>query len=419
MNRIVVRGGRRLSGEVVIGGSKNAALPVLFGGIVTDGVCTFSNLPRVSDVLQTLEILRYLGARIRFLSNGDVRVDYTGVQSKRVPASLTTPIRGSTYLLGAMLSRFGQATLAGAGGCNFGSRPIDQHLFGFSCLGAQVEEGRDGVSVNAPLGLWGREIRLAMPSVGATANLMLAASRASGETVLHNAAAEPHVAALASFLTDAGANIQGVGSDTIRIVGVKRLHGTAHTVIPDMIEAGTYLCIGAACGGPVRVRSVCPSHLGCLLQTFSEMGITVDSGTDHITVAAPRSYRNTQITTGPYPSFPTDLHPQMTALFALGGRALGEGVVNEAVFASRFRYIEELRRMGADITIEGRRAQITPRTLHAARLHSPDLRGGAALLLAALATEGISEIRGADTIGRGYEHPETKLRGIGAQIRVL
>ncbi|MBQ8356358.1 MAG: UDP-N-acetylglucosamine 1-carboxyvinyltransferase [Clostridia bacterium] len=418
MNKIVVNGGRRLSGEVVIGGSKNAALPLLFGGIATGEVCIFSNLPRVSDVLQTLEILKFLGARIRFLPGGDVRVDYSAVQSGRAPVALTASIRGSTYLLGSMLARFGRAELAAAGGCDFGSRPIDQHLMGFECLGAKVSSNADGVVVEAPNGLCGTVIRLAMPSVGATANLMIAASMARGETVIENAAAEPHVAALAAFLCDAGAEITGVGSDRIRIVGQPELHGTRNVIIPDMIEAGTYLCAGVACGGPVRVRAVCPSHLHPLLNAFREMGVKVETGEHHVTVTAAEPYQNISVVTGPFPAFPTDLHPQMTALFALGGRAEGEGAVTELVWESRFRYTQELCRMGARIDIADRCARITPQALHAAKLRSPDLRGGAALLLAALATKGKSEITNAATIGRGYEHLEQKLRALGAHISV-
>ena len=419
MNKIVVSGGRRLSGEVTVGGSKNAALPILFGGIVTGEACTFSNLPRVSDVLQTLEILKFLGARIRFMPSGDVRIDYSSVRAGCAPCTLTSAIRGSTYLLGALLGRFGKAELGGAGGCDFGKRPIDQHLLGFERMGATVSCCEGGVLLEAPNGLHGAKIPLAMPSVGATANLMIAASLAEGETEIQNAAAEPHVAALAAFLCDAGACITGVGSDTIRVIGVSRLHGTHNTIIPDMIEAGTYLCAGVACGGPVRVRAVCPEHLTPLLDTFSKMGVQIETGKDQITVKAPDTYQCTDIVTGPFPAFPTDLHPQMAALFCLGNRAIGEGSVTELVFESRFRYIEELRRMGAAVTVQDRCAYIKPSVLHAKKLRSPDLRGGAALLLAALATNGQSEITNAVTIGRGYEHLEAKLRALGAKITVF
>ena len=419
MNKIVVSGGRRLTGEVVVGGSKNAALPILFGGIVTGSTCIVSNLPRVSDVLQTLEILKFLGARICFMGSGDVRVDYSTVHFGTAPSALTGAIRGSTYLLGSMLARFGRAELGCAGGCDFGSRPIDQHLMGFSHMGAQVDSHADGVTVTAPPeGLHGARIRLAMPSVGATANLMLAASRAEGETVIENAAAEPHVAALAAFLRDAGVEISGIGTDTVRVLGTSRLQGVRNTIIPDMIEAGTYLCAGVACGGPIRVLSVCPEHLGALLTAFEEMGVHVECGARHVTVSAPTEYRNTKIVTGPFPGFPTDLHPQMTALFSVGERALGEGSVTETVFASRFGYVEELKNLGADLSVSGQTVTVLPKKLHGARLRSPDLRGGAALLLAALCAKGKSEITNAATIGRGYEHLETKLRALGACVNV-
>ena len=419
MNKIVVNGGRRLSGEVTVGGSKNAALPILFGGIVTGDVCTFSNLPRVSDVLQTLEILKFLGARIRFLQSGDVRVDYSSVRAACAPCALTSAIRGSTYLLGAMLARFGKAELGGAGGCDFGSRPIDQHLLGFERMGAMVTCRESGVVLEAPNGLHGATIPLAMPSVGATANLMIAASLTEGETEIRNAAAEPHVAALAAFLGDAGARITGVGTDTICVQGVPKLHGTHNAIIPDMIEAGTYLCAGVACGGPVRVRAVCPEHLTPLLDAFLKMGAQIETGARSITVTAPKGYQCTDIVTGPFPAFPTDLHPQMAALFCLGNRASGEGSVTELVFESRFRYIEELRLMGAAVSVRDRCAFIQPSSLQAKKLRSPDLRGGAALLLAALATNGQSEITNASTIGRGYEHLEAKFRALGAHITVF
>ena len=418
MRKIVVSGGRTLSGEVEIGGSKNAALPILFGGIVTGGECLFSHLPRVSDVLRALEILRYLGARISFLENGNVRVDYRSMQEGLPPTAMTSTIRGSTYLLGAMLARFGKARLGGAGGCDFGSRPIDQHLLGFAKLGAQIDEMDGMVTLTADNGLCGTHIRLAMPSVGATANLLLAATSADGVTVIENAAAEPHVAALAAFLTDAGASIGGIGTSVLTVTGKKPLNGVKNTIIPDMIEAGTYLALGAACRGPVCVRSVCPEHLTALLDHFQAMGVTVEAEEQAITVSAPQKYRNTDIVTGPFPAFPTDLHPQMAALFCIGDRAVGKGSVEERVFESRFRYTEGLAAMGADVKIEGNRAVFSPVCLHSAKLRSPDLRGGAALLIAALATVGESEITNAFTVARGYEHLEEKLTGLGAAVRV-
>ena len=419
MRKIIVSGGKRLSGEVEIGGSKNAALPILFGGIVTADVCLFSGLPRVSDVLRTLEILRYLGARISFLKNGDVRVDYRKLSEGLPPASLTCEIRGSTYLLGAMLARFGRARLAGAGGCDFGSRPIDQHLLGFEALGATVEECDGVLTVRAGEGLRGNRFRLAMPSVGASANLLLAATAVDGVTIIENAAAEPHVVALAEFLQQAGAAIEGVGSDRLTVCGGRALHGVHHAVIPDMIEAGTYLAFGVACGGSVTVRSVCPSHLGALLDAFRRMGVAVAVGEREVCVSTNGRYRGTDVTTGPYPAFPTDLHPQMAALFCLGDRAVCGGSVTESVFSSRFRYAAALAEMGAEYRIDGRCIHLTPTLLHPAKVASPDLRGGAALLVAALATAGTSEITNAFTVGRGYEHLEEKLTALGALVRVL
>lgn len=417
MNTVIVNGGNRLTGEVRIGGSKNAALPLLFAGILTRETCVFEALPRVSDVLRSLEILHAMGARIRFFENRDVSVDYSTVRPVLPPPQLTGAIRGSTYLLGAMLARFGEACLAGAGGCDFGTRPIDQHLLGFSAMGATVQVG-EALRIVAPHGLSGADITLAMPSVGATANLLLAAATAKGQTVIRNAAAEPHVAALAEFLCAAGAQIKGIGTDTVRVFGVSRLHGIRHRIIPDMIEAGTYLCMGMACKGPVTVTDACPVHLRALLDVFAQMGGEVKCGADWACVSCPEKYRNVCVETAPYPGFPTDLHPQLTALFALGTRAEGAGVMYERIWRERFRYVQGLQKMGADITVEGECATVHPAPLHAAAMRSPDLRGGAALLLAALATKGQSEITNACTLARGYEHLEEKLVALGAQIKI-
>ncbi len=417
MNRVIVMGGKPLSGEVAVGGSKNAALPLLFAGILTGDRCIFSNLPRVSDVLRTLEILRALGARIHFSENRDVCVDYSTVRPVMAPPALTGVIRGSTYLLGAMLGRFGEVRFSHAGGCDFGVRPIDQHLLGFERLGAVVAAG-EMLTIVAPNGLHGAKIELAMPSVGASANLLIAACTAQGVTEIRNAAAEPHVVALAEFLTAAGAKISGIGTDTLSVEGVPRLHGVKHRIIPDMIEAGTYLCAGLATGGDVTVRDVDPTHLGALLDTFHRMGAELTTGADFVRVACRGTYRATEVVTAPYPGFPTDLHPQMTALFAIGGRARGCGSVRECIFSSRFRYVVPLCEMGANITLCGDIAKITPAPLHATRVLSPDLRGGAALLIAALATDGTSEIQNAATVGRGYEHLESKLAALGARVTV-
>lgn len=417
MNRIIVNGGKRLIGEVEIGGSKNAALPILFGGILTADACTFSDLPRVSDVLRTLEILKFLGARIRFLKNGDVEVDYKGIRPRMPPPALTGRIRGSTYLLGAMLGRFGHAELGGVGGCNFGARPIDQHLAGFRALGAHVTERPDGIEMTAPDGLCGTHFRLKMPSVGATANLMLAGTAARGETCLSGVAIEPHVVALAEFLTAAGARITMESGAHLRICGGKPLHGCAFRMIPDMIEAGTYLAFGVATLGRVRVCNVRPAHLSATLDAFRRMGVLVHTGAEHVTVDATNGYRCTDIVTGPYPAFPTDLQPQLAALFCLP-HAKGTGSITETVWRERFRYITELARMGACATAEGNCARFVPSPLRHTTVRAPDLRGGAALLAAALATRGRSEIRDAVHVGRGYEHLGDKLAALGADITV-
>ena len=419
MNKIVVNGGERLFGEVEIGGSKNAALPLLFAGILTGQVCVFSSLPRVSDVLLALEILRALGARIRFVEGGDVCIDYASMRPALPSVCLTGAIRGSVYLLGAMLGRFGKAKLGGAGGCDFGSRPIDQHLMGFAALGAEEYTENGALCLVASNGLSGADITLKMPSVGATCNILMAACAASGRTVIRNAAAEPHVVALCEFLTKAGAQIRGKGTDTLTVYGGKSLHGCQITVIPDMIEAGTYLCAAMAAGGRVTVKNVMPSHLGAVLDVLREMGATLTVGKTQIILRAPTRCHAVTVQTGPYPAFPTDLHPQFAALFALGGRTVGEGQVLERVWQDRFRYTEELVKMGASVKISGERATFFPKMLTPSVVRSPDLRGGVALLLAALSVKGRTEITNAATIGRGYEHLETKFRSLGADIRVL
>lgn len=419
MNKIVVNGGNKLVGEVEIGGSKNAALPLLFAGILTGEVCIFSSLPRVSDVLLTLEILRALGARIRFVEGGDVVVDYATVRPAIPPTALTGAIRGSVYLLGSMLGRFGRACLGGVGGCDFGSRPIDQHLLGFAAMGAAEDTENGTLCLTAAKGLRAADITLKMPSVGATANLLMAATAAEGKTTIRNAAVEPHVAALCDYLTAAGAEIAGQGTDVLTVFGKKPLHGCRFSIIPDMIEAGTYLAAAMATGGRVTVKNVVSTHLDAPLALLREMGAAVTVGKNHVTLKAPAHYRALTVQTGPYPAFPTDLHPQFAALFTIGTRATGTGRVAERVWRERFRYTEELAKMGAEVKIEGECAEFLPSQLFPAIVRSPDLRGGVALLIAALAVKGRTEITNAATVGRGYEHLETKLRGIGADVRVL
>lgn len=419
MQKIVVQGGAPLSGMVTVGGSKNAALPLLFAGILTADECVFHQLPRVSDVLRALEILKSLGAKIRFFSSGEVTVDYRGVTPLTPPAEETLAIRGSTYLLGSMLGRFGVATLAGAGGCDFGSRPIDQHLAGFAALGAGNEEENGVLRVSAIKGLHPAEFRLAMPSVGATANLMMAMTAVPGESVIRNAAAEPHVGALAAFLTAAGAKIKGAPGETVRIDGGKPLYGCEFTVIPDMIEAGTYLAFGMACGGRVTVQNTAPEDLGAVLETIRKMGGKVIVADRAVTVISDGKYRGTDLVAAPYPAFPTDLQPQFAALLALGGHCEGESCVTDTVFPTRFRYAEELCRMGARMEVEKNTVHIRPAELTAGEATAPDLRGGAALLLAALATEGESTIRRAALIGRGYEHLAAKLGALGARVKCI
>ncbi len=405
-------------GRVRIGGSKNAALPILFSGILTGAPCLFYDLPRVSDVLQTLEILRYLGARIRFLQDGAVMVDYSDMRPLTPPPAFTSKIRGSVYLLGSMLGRFGRAGLAGAGGCDFGNRPIDQHLMGFGLLGAEIHES-NGVLLLEASALQGADITLAMPSVGATANLLMAATAAGGDTYIRGAAAEPHIAALISFLRSAGAVIEDLPNGDLHVHGGMPLHGASVFVIPDMIEAGTYLAAAMATGGRVRLDHVDPTHLTAVLDTLRQMGASLIVDENSISLEAPDTYTAVSVTTGPYPGFPTDLNPQFAALFCIGDHARGQGSMRELVWQDRFRYIRELRLMGAQALIDGDTAFFTPRPLIGSKVTSPDLRGGAALIIAALAAAGQTEIENAHTVARGYEHIEQKFRALGAELHTV
>jgi UDP-N-acetylglucosamine 1-carboxyvinyltransferase len=326
---------------------------------------------------------------------------------------MTAGIRGSTYLLGAMLARFGRAALRGSGGCDLGERPIDQHLLGFERLGAAVVCTQDGVFLEAT-GLHGASIALAMPSVGATANLLLAAVTAEGKTVIQNAAADPHVDALIDFLISAGASISREDG-CLCVLGVPRLRGVACRIIPDMIEAGTYLCMGMACGGTVRVRNVCPSHLEALLCCLRRMGARPECGKNYVTLTAPREYACTAVTTGPYPAFPTDLHPPLTVLLS---RTAG-GVICDLVWHDRFSYVEELKKMGLCAASAKGSVRVWQSRLQGCSVTAPDLRGGAALVTAALIAEGESRIAGERLIARGYEDFAEKLYTLGADIRIV
>ena len=415
MTKYIVQGGQPLFGEVRISGAKNAAVAIIPAALLVDGVCRIENIPQISDVTALLKILEQLGAKIRFLNRSDVEIDCRRITTTQVSQELAHKIRASYYLIGALLGRFGEAEVSMPGGCNFGGvRPIDQHGKGFVAMGAEVREG-DFICAKADGGrMKGANVYLDVVSVGATMNIMMAAALAEGTTVIENAAKEPHIVDLANFLNSMGADIKGAGTDTIRIFGVDKLHGGTYTIIPDQIEAGTYMAAVAACGGQVLVRGIIPKHMDCITAKLQEMGVQVEEQDDTLLVRRAGKLRRTNVKTLPYPGFPTDMQPQITVALCL---AEGTSMVTEGVWDNRYRYVGELTRMGAQIRVEGRSAVIEGVDhLNAASVQAYDLRAGAAMLIAALAANGVSEVSNVHYIERGYEDVIGKLRGIGAKI---
>ena len=415
MTKYIVQGGQPLFGEVRISGAKNAAVAIIPAALLVDGVCRIENIPQISDVTALLKILEQLGAKIRFLNRSDVEIDCRRITTTQVSQELAHKIRASYYLIGALLGRFGEAEVSMPGGCNFGGvRPIDQHVKGFVAMGAEVREG-DFICAKADGGrMKGANVYLDVVSVGATMNIMMAAALAEGTTVIENAAKEPHIVDLANFLNSMGADIKGAGTDTIRIFGVDKLHGGTYTIIPDQIEAGTYMAAVAACGGQIRVRGIIPKHMDCITAKLQEMGVQVEEQDDTLLVRRAGKLRRTNVKTLPYPGFPTDMQPQITVALCL---AEGTSMVTEGVWDNRYRYVGELTRMGAQIRVEGRSAVIEGVDhLNAASVQAYDLRAGAAMLIAALAANGVSEVSNVHYIERGYEDVIGKLRGIGAKI---
>ncbi len=416
MDKLMIRGGKPLYGDIDISGMKNSALPILFGTIAAADICTICNVPDLSDISLTLDILRSLGAKIRFVTADTVLIDTREVIMKSPPREIVGKMRASTYIIGAMLGRFGEALVSYPGGCDFGVRPIDQHIKGFEHLGALVEYD-DNANLHAytKKGLHGNTIYFDVASVGATINVMLTAVFAEGTTVLENAAREPHIVDMASFLNACGANISGAGTGMIRIRGVKRLHGCTYEIAPDMIEAGTYMVAAVAAGGKVTVRRVIPKHMESITLKLREMGVRVETTDSAITVYSDRTYRSAHIKTNPYPGFPTDMHPQFSAMLAI---ANGSSSISEGIWGGRFKYAEELNKMGADIVVVDNTAHITGvPVLHPASVRACDLRAGAALVIAALAAEGESTVSGLEYIDRGYQDLVNKLKSVGADIR--
>ena len=414
MNEVfVMKGGNPLRGEVVISGAKNAALGIVAGALLTDEEVIIENLPDVRDINVMLEALRAIGAKVRRIESHVVSIQADQLSMKSVDDDAIRRIRASYYFIGALLGKYHQAKVALPGGCAIGERPIDQHIKGFTALGAEVEIS-DGYFVAKAEELVGQHIYLDVVSVGATINLMLAAVLADGQTIIENVAKEPHIVDVANFLNSMGANIRGAGTDTIRIRGVERLHGTTYGVIPDQIEAGTFMCAAAVTRGNILIKNIIPKHMESITAKLRDMGNTVYEGDEEIQVIGGEKQRGTKIKTLPYPGFPTDMQPQIAVTLAL---AEGKSTVTESIFENRFLYVEELKKMGADITVEDRVATILGQEkLRGATLHALDLRAGAALVLAGLAAEGVTVLEDIGYIRRGYEFFEKKLMNLGAKI---
>ena len=414
MEQYVIKGGNPLVGEVEIGGAKNSALAILSAAVMTDETVYIDNLPDVRDINVLLEAIQKIGAVVERIDRHSVKINGSTIGDISVDYEFIKKIRASYYLLGALLGKYKKAEVPLPGGCNIGSRPIDLHLKGFRALGARVDIRGGSICANAENGLVGKHIYLDMVSVGATINIMMAACMASGYTILENAAREPHVVDIANFLNSMGANIKGAGTDVIRIRGVEKLHATHYSIVPDMIEAGTYMMAAAATKGDVLIKNVIPKHLEATTAKLLEMGCEVQEFDDAIRVIANKRLRRTHIKTLPYPGYPTDMQPQIAVVLAL---ANGTSVVTESIFENRFKYVDELARMGSCIKVEGNTAIIDGvEGFTGARVSAPDLRAGAALVIAGLAAEGITVVDDIVYIQRGYEDFEVKLAGLGAEI---
>ena len=414
MAQYIMNGGSPLVGEVAIGGAKNAALGILAAAIMTDEDVYIGNLPDVKDINVMLEAIKAIGASVDRLDRHSVKINASSVKDVLVDDEFIRRIRASYYFIGALLGKYKSAEVALPGGCNIGSRPIDLHLKGFKALGAEIEIESGRVKAHA-IDLVASDIYLDTVSVGATINIMMAASLAEGKTVIENAAKEPHIVDVANFLNSMGADIKGAGTDVIRIKGVKALHGSRYSIIPDQIEAGTFMCAAAITKGDITVKNVIPKHMEAISAKLMEMGCEVVEFDDAIRVIAKNNQKSTNIKTLPYPGFPTDMQPQITTALAL---ASGSSLVVESIFENRFKYVDELARMGTNIKVEGNTAMVIGVSkLRGAALKAPDLRAGAALVLAGLAAEGQTTVDDIKYIKRGYEDFEGKLASLGADIK--
>lgn len=413
MEQYIIKGGNPLVGEVEIGGAKNAALAILAAAIMTDETVCLDNLPDVNDINVLLEAISCIGAQVERVDRHTAKINGSTIEDVSVDYEYIKKIRASYYLLGALLGKYKKAEVPLPGGCNIGSRPIDQHLKGFRALGAKVDI-RHGAIIAQAENLHGAHIFLDMVSVGATINIMMAASMAEGRTIIENAAKEPHVVDVANFLNSMGANIKGAGTDVVRIRGVESLHKSTYSIVPDMIEAGTFMCAAAATKGDIMVKNVIPKHLEAITAKLEEIGCEVEEFDDAVRVVASKRLTRTHVKTLPYPGYPTDMQPQIGVTLAL---AEGTSIVTESIFENRFKYVDELSRMGANIKVEGNTAIIDGVSgLTGARISSPDLRAGAALVIAGLAAEGITIVDDIVYIQRGYEDFEGKLSNLGAEM---
>ncbi len=420
MKQYVIKGGTPLIGEVVIGGAKNSALGILAAAVMTDGECHIDNLPNVSDINVLLQAMEQIGATVDRIGPHEVVISGKTIDGNGdliVDNEFIRRIRASYYFIGALLGKYKKAHVALPGGCAIGARPIDQHIKGFEALGAKVDISDGMIHVVADE-LIGKHIFMDVVSVGATINVMMAASMAKGNTIIENAAKEPHVVDAANFLNSMGANIKGAGTDVIRIKGVQEFHNTTYSIIPDQIEAGTFMTAAATTKGDIIIRNVIPRHLEPISQKLKEMGAIVEQGDDAVRVIAQRRLKPTQIKTLPYPGFPTDMQPQMAAAMALSD---GTSVIRETIFENRFLYVDELNKMGAQITTEGTQKAIIQGVegYTGADVVAPDLRAGAALVIAGLAAEGYTTVSDIKYILRGYEQFDEKLRNLGGCIELV
>ncbi len=413
MEQYVIKGGNPLVGEVVIGGAKNAALAILAAAIMTDETVVIDNLPDVRDINVLLQAISGIGAMVERVDRHTVKINGSTITNASIEYDYIKKIRASYYLLGALLGKYQKAEVALPGGCDIGSRPIDQHIKGFRALGAEVNIEHGLILAEADE-LVGNHIYMDMVSVGATINVMLVAALAKGRTIIENAAKEPHVVDVANFLNSMGANIKGAGTDVIRIKGVEKLHKTEYSIIPDQIEAGTFMFAAAATKGDVMVKNVIPKHLEATTAKLLEIGCEIEEFDDAVRVVASKPLRHTHVKTLPYPGYPTDMQPQIAVTLGL---AEGTSIVTESIFENRFKYVGELARMGASIKVEGNTAIIdgVPKYM-GAKVNAPDLRAGAALVIAGLAADGVTEIEDIHYIDRGYEDFDGKIRSLGGQI---